>query len=102
MDSLAKTVKEHVLWYAGGGFNLKTFPMVNEEQQAYSVIVTDVPTHKRPVSIAVMARVMGDTVIIEEDTTDKPLVERLVQSGIPREKIILAYKGEPITVEMEA
>jgi sulfur carrier protein ThiS len=35
-------------------------------------------------------------VIIEYDGTDKPLLDALLQRGIPREQIVLAYQGEPI------
>lgn len=42
-----------------------------------------------------LARIVGDTVIIEEDRTDKPLEERLIAAGVPREKIICAYAGDP-------
>ncbi len=44
----------------------------------------------------VMARVEGDKVIIEEDLTDRPLVDALLQAGIAREQIVLAYAGDPI------
>ncbi len=47
--------------------------------------------------MVVLARVVGDYVIVEEDLTDRPLVDRLVAAGIPREKIILAYAGEPLS-----
>jgi vancomycin permeability regulator SanA len=44
----------------------------------------------------VMARVVGDKVIIDEDTTDRPLWKELVAAGIPREQIILTYAGETL------
>jgi hypothetical protein len=38
---------------------------------------------------------VGDYVVIEEDSTDKPLVDALMVNGdVPREKIVLAYRGE--------
>ena len=44
-----------------------------------------------------MARVVGDYVVIEEDSTDKPLVDALMMNGdVQREKIILAYQGEAL------
>lgn len=46
--------------------------------------------------VVVLARVVGDKVVIEEDNTDKKLIDALRQRGIPREQIILAYAGEPI------
>jgi hypothetical protein len=41
-----------------------------------------------------MARVVGETVLIDEDITDRPLWEELVRAGIPRERIVLLYAGE--------
>jgi hypothetical protein len=47
-----------------------------------------------------MARVVGDSIVIEVDTTDKPLVDALTgNQNIPREKIILAYAGEIVPTE---
>lgn len=100
MATLNEVVKKTVFEYAGGGFDLKMIPYANEEQQSYTVIIVDTPIHQYPAAIVVSARVVNETVVIDEDTTDKPLVDALVQNGIPRDKIILAYAGEPITVEM--
>lgn len=72
MDSLAETVKDAVFWYAAGGFNLETFPLANEERKIYTVVVTDVPVQQQPMNIVVSARVIGDKVVIDEDTTDRP------------------------------
>jgi hypothetical protein len=30
---------------------------------------------------------------------DRPLVDALIQAGIPREKIVLAYLGEAVNIE---
>lgn len=60
----------------------------------YGNTLTRVRHH--PPQIMVMAHVEGDTVIIDEDLTDRPLVDALVRAGIPREKIVLAYAGEPL------
>lgn len=43
-----------------------------------------------------MARIVGDSVIIEHDVTDRPLLHELMRAGIPREQIILTYAGEPL------
>ncbi|GIK67490.1 MAG: hypothetical protein BroJett018_52840 [Chloroflexota bacterium] len=71
-------------------------PFANEIEQAYTVNVIDTPERRQPAGVVVLARVIGDYVVIEEDLTDRPLVDRLVAAGIPREKIILAYAGEPL------
>jgi hypothetical protein len=97
MDTaLAELVKKSVFEYAGGGVNHKTFAMVNEEKQAYAVLIVDTPIHQQEAGIVVMARLVGDYVIVEEDTTGDPFFHVLLKRGIPREKIILAYRGEAL------
>jgi hypothetical protein len=39
-----------------------------------------------------------DRIIIDEDTTDRPLVDALISAGVPREKIVLLYAGEEAPV----
>ena len=98
MASLASIVKEVVFSYASGGLNLRTFALSNEDQKVYSVNVIDWPERHRPASVVVLARVEGEQVIVEEDLTDRPLVEALVTAGIPREQIVLKY-AEPSTAD---
>ena len=35
-------------------------------------------------------------IIIDRDINNKPLIDALVQAGVPRTQIILAYMGEPV------
>jgi hypothetical protein len=98
MASLASIVKEVVFSYASGGLNLRTFPLSNEEQGVYGVNVVDWPERHRSAGVVVLARIEGDQVIIEEDLTDRPLVEALVAAGISREQIVLKY-AEPSTAD---
>jgi hypothetical protein len=99
MDNLKDVVKQVVFGYASGGLELKAFPMINEEYQVYAVLVVDYPVHHYDAGIVVMARIEDDKVLIEEDRTDRPLLDALVQAGIPREKIVLAYAGEAVPSE---
>lgn len=102
MDNLSAIVKDVVQTYAGGGLSLKTFVVSNPLEGAYAVLVADVPVHKRPAGIIVFARIVGEYVVIEEDTTDRPLVDALVKHRIPRDKIILAYGGERLPEGLES
>jgi hypothetical protein len=43
-----------------------------------------------------LVRLVHDHIVIERDINSKPLVDALMQAGIPRERIVLAYAGEPI------
>jgi len=96
--NLAEITRREVDLYAGNTHDAKFFAVLDDKHQSYAVVaVPDKPT-ERPAWVSVMARVVGDTIIIDEDTSlDKPLYEALmVNGGVPREKIILAYKGEPL------
>lgn len=98
MESLAKIVQQELTWYTSGGEDLEPYLMQNPEKQVYAVVVvdTDPPQNYVHSDMVVMARVVGDYVVIEDDRTDKPFKERLMAAGIPREKIILAYAGEKV------
>jgi XisI protein len=96
MDTLAEIVSEEVRKYAGGGINVKPYPILDHERQIYAVNTVRFPERNRPANVMVLARVLGDLVIIEEDRTDRPLIDALLQAGIPRDQIILAYLGEAI------
>src|SRR5579859_7378469 len=91
MASLTDVVKEVVFSYASGGLNLRMYPLSNEDQRVYAVNVIDVPERNQPAAVVVLARIEDDKVIIEENITDRPLVEALVKAGIPRERIMLKY-----------
>ncbi|MBC7870338.1 MAG: XisI protein [Chitinophagaceae bacterium] len=93
-NDLKKSVKREVEKYAVPSFNSQTFAAFDDNRGVYIVMsVVAAPTLDRAVPV-VMARVEGDKVIIEADGTNKPLVDALVQAGIPPNKIVLAYEGE--------
>jgi hypothetical protein len=97
MESL-KDLLKNVLddRYAGGGFNLTSYLVANDEANAYAVLVVDSSAPKHEADIIVFARIMGEYIIIEADNTDRPLGDFLVAHGIPREKIICAHWGESL------
>lgn len=97
MDQIEQILRDTISWYSsGGGINNRAFNLSQPEKQAYAVNVFDAPIHKFPAAIVVMAHIEDDFIVIDADNTDRPLVDKLVEAGIPREKIILAYVGEPI------
>jgi XisI protein len=89
-------VQREVEDYAVSGFNIALYPVSDHPRQIYTVIVIPEYDSRKKIDpgIVVMARIVGDTVIIDEDTTDRPLYKELMRAGIPREQIILAYAGE--------
>ena len=100
MDRLHQILHEEVLAYAGsgGGAKLRRIALMDDVRRVYGVIAIDHPRRedRRASGVIVLARIVENRVVIEEDATDKPLVDALEQRGVPREQIILAYLGEPI------
>ena len=100
---LAPLVKREVSLYAGKGFNVDVYPLLDDEHLTYAIV--DVPHNRDQLKVTVinMARVVGDKVVIDEERVDdKPLYEALIHNaGIPREQIILAYAGEKPPDEKE-
>jgi XisI protein len=97
---LTEIVQREVEGYAGPVLEGKSYVVYNPNQHIFTVI--DVPDHfprKFEAGIAVMARIVGDKVVIEEDIHDRPLVNELVRAGIPREQIICTYIGEKLPEE---
>src|SRR5262245_39449095 len=98
MDQLAEITREEVRKYVGNGTgaNILLFPLLDDVNHIYAVNAVDYPSRKEVAGVVILVRIVGDKVVIEEDSTNKPLVDALIQRGIPREQIILAYRGEPI------
>src|SRR5690349_6295261 len=96
--TLAHIVQHEVeLYNEGGTYKAQTFALSDGKRQTYAVIVVPDLPRPFPARVVVMARVVGDYVVIDEDTTDKPLVDALmINGGIPREQIVLAYAGETL------
>ncbi len=94
---LRTIIREEIVWYAGSGRggNLRLFPLLDDEHGTYAVVSIDYPNPTGS-GLVVMARIYGEQIIIEDDNTDRPLYKSLLQRGIPRSQIVLAYAGEPI------
>ena len=96
---LASIVQKVVEDYADGiWFKASAYAVCDPVRQIYAAIVVPDYPRKFKAGLVVMARVVGDTVIVEHDTTDQPFFQELLRQGIPREKIVLTYAGEQVPV----
>ncbi|MEO8608498.1 MAG: element excision factor XisI family protein [Chloroflexota bacterium] len=97
-QALAEILKREVQLYAATSDTATFSPILDDTHQVYSVVVIENDPALRPAWVLVMARVVGDKIIIDEDSTlEKHLVDALmVNGGVPRANIVLAYKGEPV------
>lgn len=98
LTNLTEIVRREVKWYALPGLQSTSYFFADDENHVYTVIDVPDATRKFRSKVALIVRVVGDKVIIEEDQNDRPLWETLVQQGIPRENIILTYAGESASI----
>jgi hypothetical protein len=94
MDMLIETLRQTLIGYAGKGLNGYSYLTVDDQQQVFAVVDFGWYKDERIADAGLIVRLEGDTIIIERDLNDKMLMDALVQAGIPRQQIILAYAGE--------
>lgn len=94
MDTLKTIVRTAVGGYAKKGLNNVSYMTHADDDSIFSVVT--VPQNQNGSFVSLLVRILPQVVIIERDQNDKPLVDALLQAGIPRNQIILAYAGEPV------
>src|SRR5437868_3516924 len=96
MDTLKEIIHSAVSGYIGRGANGYSYLIENPERTAWSVVFVLSLDGKRVVRTGLIVRLLNDQILVEQDTNEPPLVDALINEGIPRSKIILAYAGEPV------
>ena len=95
MADLANVLWDTVSEYATEGINGYTYMTSNDNKTKIAVIAV-ADDNQPPVFMNLIVHLDDEKVVIHHDANNKPLVDALVQNGVPREKIILAYLGEKI------
>jgi hypothetical protein len=87
----------HVLeGYTGRALNGYSYLTVSPDRQIFTVVSIGDIRGKRIVDAGLIVRLAGDLIVVERDVNDKPLVDALIQAGVARQQIVLAYAGEAI------
>ena len=94
MDSMRTILQKEMLDYAGEGLNAYAYLTISADRQVYAVIDVTPKPDGRLVDVSLLVRLRGNCIIIEHDINSDPLVDALLQAGIPRNQIVLAYAGE--------
>ncbi len=94
-QELVDITRHEVAAYVANSFTSTLYALLDDTQKRYAVVALPHLPRPHPSRVVVMARVVEDKIIIDEDITDKPLVEALMtNAGVPREQIVLVYAGE--------
>ena len=94
MDTLRKTLQEAMSGYTGEALNGYSYLTHDQEQNLFTVVSVGHIGERRIIDTGLVVRLDENTIIIEHDANDKPLVDALLELGLARTSIILAYAGE--------
>ena len=97
MDTLKQTVKKAVEGYAVKGLNSDAYLTVSPDENLLTVVDIAHIHGQRVVATSLIVRLLNNQVVVEHDDNSKPLVDALLQMGIPRTRIVLAYAGESVS-----
>jgi hypothetical protein len=82
--------------YTGEALNGYSYLTSDASGQLFTIVSVGGVHDKRVVDTGLVVQLHDEQIVIEHDVNDKPLVDALIQAGVPREKIVLAYSGEPV------
>ena len=97
METLQHTLKTALAGYAGPALNGESLLTANADGRVLTIVSIGPVAGETVVDIGLIARVVDERVIIYRDVNNKPLVEALLQAGVPRRQIVLVYAGEIVT-----
>lgn len=91
MAAIKEILQEVMTGYAVKAVNGYSVLTRNADDTLFTIVYIGDVNGERIIDTGLIARIEDDHIIIEHDANSKPLVYALLQAGIPREKIILAY-----------
>jgi hypothetical protein len=89
-------LRQEMAKYSGEGLNSVSYITENLDHTVFTSTTVYKNIHKPQPFVDLLVTLLGDKIVIQEDRNSDPLYEALVQAGIPREQIILAYAGESL------
>lgn len=100
MDAVKSILEREILRYTGRGLNAHSFLTKSDDGQTYIVTTYAKVRDRRIVQTSLAIEYHGEQIIIRQDINDRPIVDALLEAGIPRAMIVLAYAGEPVPHEL--
>jgi len=94
MENLKQMVREAMATYAVEGENGYSYLTQSIDEDVFTVVYVSEQHGRTEVDTGLLVRIVNKRVIILRDQNNKPLVDALMQAGVPRDQIVLAYAGE--------
>ena len=95
--TLMQLLIKEITPYENDILNGHSYLTKSADNRVFAVISVDNKHNEYSGDAGLIARIDDDKIIIEHDMYNKPLVDALVQAGVPREQIVLTYSGEALS-----
>jgi XisI protein len=96
VDTLKQILLDTMTGYTGKGLNSSSYLTCDANGDLFATISIGNLQHQHIANSGLIVRLIGEFIVIEQDMNDKILLDALLQAGVPREKIVLAYAGEKL------
>lgn len=101
--TLKDILRQEILGYTGEGFNARNYLTISPDGNLFTVITfARLQDESHIVETGLVARIIGDKIVIDLDLNNKTLLDALLKAGVRRDQIIVAYAGETIQDERVA
>jgi hypothetical protein len=94
--TLTQILAREVAAYAGEMLNGQLYFMASPDNRLFAVISIGRERTEYSADASLIARIIDTSIVIDHDMNNKPLIDALVQAGVPRQQIIVAYAGESV------
>jgi len=94
MDSLTDTLATVMAGYAGHDLIGQSYLTHSDDGNVLTVVWIGEVRGVHFAEAFLIARVVGQHIVIELDNNSKILLDALLQAGMPRDRIVVAYAGE--------
>jgi hypothetical protein len=96
MVSLKQIVLKVVSEYAKDGLNCTSYLTQNDDGSLFTVVDIEDSPKVHDMDVSLVVRIIGEKIVIERDLNNKPAVDALIQAGVNRKNIVLAYAREAV------
>ena len=96
MDKITQILKNALAKYEGEALNGYSYLTESLVHQMFTIVSVGEYKGKQITFTDLVVKIVGNKIVIIEDRNSDPFYEELLEAGIPREQIILAYAGEPV------
>lgn len=96
MNRLKAILEDTLSEYAGDALNGHLYLTKSNNDALFSIMSIAKIDNETVIETGIVTHIIAETIIIEKDVSNKPLVDALVQNGIDRQQIVLACAGEAV------